>query len=51
MMSLPNCVDIKMINRHGTCSIDRFGTSNKICYIPKVIKTENEEDKKSGQMD
>ena len=44
--NLLNYVVIKMINRHGTSSTDRFGTSSKICYIPKVIKTENEEDKK-----
>ncbi len=48
IMNLLNYVDIKMINRHGTCSIDRFGTSNKICSLTKAIETDNEEDKKSG---
>lgn len=47
MMSLPNYVDIKMINRHGTSSMHRLEKSKKICFFTKVIKTENE-DKKSG---
>ena len=46
MMSLPNCVDIKMINRHGTSSTDRLRQVKK--FLTKAIETDNEEDKKSG---
>ena len=45
-MSLPNCVDIKMINRHGTSSMHRLEKSKKICFFTKVIETENEEAKR-----